>query len=213
VGKQDLDTSLRDVQRTTESNTEKFDTAIRWLINRHYYHPKCANNGAKSGFPAKFEDVQEMYAASFLSFISFQFVIGQKFVPPVFTLGNKDLDAKYPIFCNNPINKEFKFVIVDREDTRKFVSDMLLLFHIKSDINDEKITLICGEILQRAGRGDYRPLKFMLIKFIYQSQKESPEIIDFVSNMVNTYLNKEMFKYCLISKENQEKYVDWITNY
>lgn len=195
------------------SNIKKFGKALTWLIDRHYYHPKCTNNGAESGFPAKFENVQEMYARALLSLVSFQFVIGLKFIPPVFTLGSREFDTRYPIFCNDPKNKEFKVAIVDREDTRKFISDMLLLFHIKSDINDENITLVCGEVLQRAGRGNYRSLKFMLIKFIYQSKENSPKIETFIADMVNSYLNKEMFKYCLMSKENQEKYVDWLTNY
>lgn len=186
-------------------DVKKYGKQILWLIGRQIYQPKCNE--------FKFGDVQKAYAEALMSLVSFQFVIGQKFVLPIFSLGSLDTDTKDPKFCNDPRNREYKFVVVDREDTRKFVSDMILLFHIKSDINDEGISLICGEILQRAGRGNYRPLKFMLVKLIYQLSEKSPKIETFINSLVNDYLKSSIFKYCLTSKENYEKYVDWITNY
>ena len=195
-------------------DVKKYGKNILWLVGRQYHQPKCpVSSTSDNEHPASFEDVRKAYSSALELIVSFQFVIGQKFIPPVFTLGSLRDDETNPSFCDDPRNKEFKFVIVDREETRSLVADLLLLFHIKSDICEEGISLIGGEILQRAGKGQYRPFKFMLVKFIYRSRNNSPSIEDFMISMISSYLDKSMLKYCMMSKENREKYVDWLTNY
>ena len=207
--------NIRSIAETDfdQSEIRKYGRNLLWLIGRQFCQLSCPNNKSNEDFPVNVKDLQNVYTEALLGIVSFQFVIGQKFIPPVFTLGNVNLDTQNPRYCNDPRNQEYKMVVIDREETRKFIADLLLLFHIKSDIGDEKITLICGELLQRAGKDNYRGIKFMLIKFIYQSQTSSPKIESFILSIVNHHLSKSMFEYCLTSKENYDKYVDWITNY
>lgn len=210
--------AIRDPQTITKSDfdpedVKKYGENITWLAKRQFYQPFCYNNKSGKEFPINVDDVQNVYIDALLNITSFQFVIGKSFVLPIFTLGSTELDAEYPKFCNSPENHEYKMVIKDIEDNRLFIADLLLLFHIKSDIGDEKITLICGELLQRAGKDEYRGTKYMLIKFIYRCEKSSPSMDDFILSIVNTYLSKKIFEDCLTKKKDYSKYVDWLTKY
>lgn len=188
-----------------QEDAKKYGRNITWLMGRAFYQPKGNYGDCLS--------VRTAYRDAFASLVSFQFVIGEKFKLPIFTLGNKELDTKDSSFCNNVANKEFKFIIVDGEQSRNLIADLLLTFHIKSDIGEDGITLICGEILQRAGKGEYRPHKFMLIKFIYNATSNAAKIENFIMSLVKIYSDESLLKYCLMSEESRNKYVEWLTNY